>query len=144
MRTIALKIIASLIVIAIAIFLVQYFYRQSQASEDGSFHLIIMDENETIVFEGDIEFYQGEIFYETLERNFDLITQPPTFMGIVILGIENDQFSVLTNFTDQFLAIEVFDGTEYRKTAEGAVLIEPVDGDMFRIRVENVEEGPSS
>jgi hypothetical protein len=144
MKVIALKIIVSLIVISIAAFLVHYFFIQNQASKDGTFHLIIMDASEEIVYEGDLEFFEGDTFYDVLDRNFELTTQLPTFLGIVIIGIKNDQFTILTNFTDDFLAIEVYEDGLYRKTAEGAVLIEPEDGQMYRLRVENVLEGPSS
>jgi hypothetical protein len=144
MKVIALKIIVSLIVISIAAFLVHYFFIQNQASKDGTFHLIIMDASEEIVYEGDLDFFEGDTFYDVLDRNFELTTQLPTFLGIVIIGIKNDQFTILTNFTDDFLAIEVYEDGLYRKTAEGAVLIEPEDGQMYRLRVENVLEGPSS
>jgi hypothetical protein len=144
MKGIALKIIVSLIVISIAAFLVHYFFIQNQASKDGTFHLIIMDASEEIVYEGDLDFFEGDTFYDVLDRNFELTTQLPTFLGIVIIGIKNDQFTILTNFTDDFLAIEVYEDGLYRKTAEGAVLIEPEDGQMYRLRVENVLEGPSS
>ena len=144
MKGIALKVIVSLIVLSIAAFLVHYFFIQNQASNDGTFHLVIMDASETIVYEGDLEFFEGDTFYDVLDRNFELTTQPPTFLGIVIIGIENDEFTILTNFTDDFLAIEVYDDGEYRQTAEGAVLIEPEDGQLYRLRVEQVSEGPSS
>ena len=144
MKGIALKIAISLILLSIAAFLVHYFYNQNQALADGSFHLIIMDASEQILYEGDLEFFEGDTFYDVLDRNFELTTQPPSFLGIVIIGIANDDFSLLTNFTDDFLAIEIFDGTAYRKTAEGAVLIEPEDGQIYRLRVENVLEGPTS
>jgi len=144
MKSIALKIAVSLILLSIAAFLVHYFYNQNQASADGSIHLIIVDASEQILYEGDLEFFEGDTFYDVLDRNFELTTQPPTFLGIVIIGIQNDDFSLMTNFTDDFLAIEIFDGTAYRKTAEGAVLIEPEDGQIYRLRVENVLEGPTS
>ncbi|HBG33684.1 MAG: hypothetical protein A2009_02075 [Tenericutes bacterium GWD2_38_27] len=144
MKGIALKVIVSLIVLSIAAFLVHYFFIQNQASNDGTFHLVIMDASETIVYEGDLEFFEGDTFYDVLDRNFELTTQPPTFLGIVIIGIENDEFTILTNFTDDFLAIEVYEDGAYRKTAEGAVLIEPEDGQLYRLRVEQVSEGPSS
>jgi len=144
MKGIALKIIVSLIVISIAAFLVHYFFIQNQASKDGTFHLIIMNASEEIIYEDDLEFFEGDTFYDVLNRNFELTTQPPTFLGIVIVGIKNDQFTILTNFTDDFLAIEVYQDGIYRKTAEGAVLIEPEDGQIYRLRVENVLEGPSS
>jgi len=144
MKGIALKFIVSLIVMSIAAFLVHYFFIQNQASNGGTFHLIIMDASEQIVYEGDLEFFEGDTFYDVLDRNFELTTQPPTFLGIVIIGIANDAFTILTNFTDDFLAIEVFEDGLYRKTAEGAVLIEPEDGQLYRLRVEQVSEGPSS
>jgi len=144
MKGIALKIIVSLIVISIAAFLVHYFFIQNQASKDGTFHLIIMNASEEIVYEDDLDFFEGDTFYDVLDRNFELTTQPPSFLGIVIIGIKNDQFTILTNFTDDFLAIEVYEDGVYRKTAEGAVLIEPEDGQLYRLRVESVLEGPSS
>ena len=144
MKGIALKVVVSLIVLSIAAFLVHYFFIQNQASNDGIIHLIIMDASEAIVYEGDLEFFEGDTFYDVLDRNFELTTQPPTFLGIVIIGIQNDEFTILTNFTDDFLAIEVYDDGAYRKTAEGAVLIEPEDEQSYRLRVEQVSEGPSS
>jgi len=144
MKGIALKVIVSLIVLSIAAFLVHYFFIQNQASKDGIIHLIIMDASESIVYEGDLEFFEGDTFYDVLDRNFELTTQPPTFLGIVIIGIANNEFTILTNFTNDFLAIEVYDDGAYRKTAEGAVLIEPEDGQLYRLRVEQVTEGPSS
>ena len=144
MKGIALKIIVSLIVVSITAFLVHYFFIQNQAVDGGTFHLIVMDASEQIVFDGNLEFLEGDTFYDVLDRNFELMTQPPTFLGIVIIGISNDDFSITTNFTDDFIAIEIYDGTEYPKTAEGAVLIIPVDGQTYRLRVEDVSRGSTS
>jgi len=144
MKGIVLKVIVSLIVLSIAAFLVHYFFIQNQASKDGTFHLIIMNASEEIVYEDDLDFFEGDTFYDVLDRNFELTIQPPTFLGIVIIGISSNEFTILTNFTDDFLAIEVYEDGVYRKTAEGAVLIEPEDGQLYRLRVESVLEGPSS
>jgi hypothetical protein len=152
MKKIALKLFLSVIMILGLIFTIRFIYQDNLATGDGTIYLIILDIDETILFDGELEYFEGDSFFDILNRNFDLscanqnyqvdLTCEYTFnsfayKGKVLLGIKNEDFDIVTDWYNLFLAIEIDKGNGYYLATEGVSNIKFSDKDSFRISVRN-------
>ncbi|MBU1141974.1 MAG: hypothetical protein KKG64_05560 [Firmicutes bacterium] len=158
MKSIALKIVISIFVVMTAAIFVHYLTESNQASDDGKIRVIIVDENGQTVFDDDLIILQGDNFYDILNREFSLTCasssyqaddtcsddfQSFAYQGKILLGISNHDFNVQTNWSDNFLAIEQYDGTDYYLATQGVSNIDFLNKDRIRISVRSTSEGLS-
>jgi hypothetical protein len=152
MKQIVMKLFLSIIMILGLIFTIRFIYQDNLATSDGSIHLIILDIDETVLFDGDLAFFEGDSFFDILNRNF-LVTcanqnyqidsgceytfNSFAYKGKVILGIKNEDFDIITDWYHSFLAIEVNKGNGYYLATEGVSNIKFNDQDLFKISVRN-------
>ncbi len=156
MKTTVLKIAISIIVVLTAAILVHFLSVSNQASSDGTLRIVIVDETGETVFDDDVVFKENDTFYDLLQREFELTCasssyQPdtscsydfPSFVAEekILLGIANNEFNVQTDWSNSFLAFELFDGTDYYLATQGVNNIEFHDQDQIRISFQSVLEG---
>ncbi|MBN2300407.1 MAG: hypothetical protein JXC31_04370 [Acholeplasmataceae bacterium] len=142
MKSIVAKIVVSIVLVLIAVGLVYSLSTNNQAVDSGSLRIIIVDEQDMTVFDDWISFEVGDTLFDALDKSFILNYETYSF-GKIVLGISNNEFNVQTNWTDDFLAFEQFDGTNYYLATQGVSNIEFKDGDQIRISVRSVSGGLS-
>jgi len=155
MKNLIIKIIVSVVFIIAVFFTIKLFASENLSLTAGSIQLTIVDDQGVIVFEDDLAFYKGDSFFDILNRNFDLTCangsyqvdedctyefQSFGFQGKVLLGIKNDDFQVMSNWTNTFLSIEKYDGEAYKLTTVGVSNISFNDQDQFKISLKNAWE----
>lgn len=155
MKNLVIKIIFSVVIIIAVFFAIRFFTNENLSLTEGSIQLTILDGEGEVVFDDELIFHEGDSFYDILERNFELTCangsyqadetctyefQSFGFQGKVILGIENDEFSIISDWTNSFLAIEKYDGATYQLTTNGVSNLEFEDQDQFRISLKNAWE----
>ncbi|MDY0074409.1 MAG: hypothetical protein RBR75_00795 [Acholeplasmataceae bacterium] len=150
MKHLKLKIFISVIVVLIGLVLVRFLTMDNRAESDGIIYLYIEGENQVVVFEGELEFYQGDTFFDVLDRAFELTCanasyQPDTtcsytfqvgYQSKVILGIKNDDFELMTDWTHTFLSIYLYNDGIKELSTLGASNIPYQDEDTFLISYE--------
>lgn len=156
MKTNVLKIVVSVIVVLTAAILVHFLSVTNQASSDGTLRIVIVDENGETVFNDDVIFRENDTFYDVLQREFELTCASSSYQsdascsydfpsfaseGKILLGIANDDFNVQTDWSNSFLAFELFNGTDYYLATQGVTNIEFHDQDQIRISFRSVLEG---
>ncbi|MDI6453347.1 hypothetical protein [Peloplasma aerotolerans] len=152
MKKLAIKAIVSIVSIAIVFVAIRLLSNNHEADDDGFVHLTIVDGSGITVFEDDIEFFEGETFFDILSRSFDLTCanasyQPDpeclyTFQGFgyqgkAILGISSDHFTIITDWYTSFLAFEQHNGETYYISTSGPSHLPFNDGDKIRISVQD-------
>lgn len=155
MSHVKVKIIISVMVILVALVTIRLLTVENVSTDEGSIYLYITDQNQDTVFEGELSYIEGDSFYDILDRHFDLTCATQTYQpdetcsysfttpgakGKVILGITGEGFSVMTNWTDYFLAFYTYDDGEKRLTTVGPSNIPFQDGDQFMICYETIWE----
>jgi hypothetical protein len=140
-KLITAKTLMSIIALFVALSAIGMMVAQNRAKTDGDIHLIIENIEGQIVFEGDLSFYEGDSFYDILERHFTLtcanaqyqadstcqyeFVLGPSLPGAqaqkdrVILGIQHDDFNIQTNWTQSFLAFLVYQESDYVLATQG-------------------------
>ncbi len=142
MKSIIQKIALSIALVLITVGLVYSITVNSDAVGSGSLQIIIVDENDVIVFDDQVTFESGDNLFDVLDRAFEINSTTYSF-GKIVLGISNEDFNVETNWTDNFLAFEQYDGTDFYLATQGVSNIEFNDGDQIRISVRSVLGGLS-
>lgn len=119
MKHLKLKIVLSVLVILIGLVVIRLISVDNKAEGDGSVFLTIENDHQEVVFTGELEFYEGDSFYDILNRNFDLTCatanysvdedcsyefQGFEYQGKVILGIQGDDFDLMTDWKKTFLS----------------------------------------
>lgn len=155
MKNLVIKIIVSVVIIIAVFFAIQFFTDENLSLTSGSIQLVIVDQEGATVFDDELLFYEGDSFYDILNRNFELTCangsyqadetcsydfQSFGFQGKVILGIKNDDFLVMSDWTNSFLSIEKYNGEVYQLTTLGVSNIEFMDQDQFKISLKNAWE----
>jgi hypothetical protein len=148
-----IKIIISFIAIITIGAIVYQLMRPHQAESEGVIYLLIQDEDNQIVYDGEIPFFEGDTFYDILAREFSLICATQTYQaddtcaytfntiiyqGKVILGISGNDFELLTDWSHTFLAFEVLVDNNYVLSTQGPSHQIYQDQDYFRISVRRV------
>jgi hypothetical protein len=156
MKKLAIKAFISIVSIAIVFVAIRLLSNNHEAVSDGFVHVTIVDGQGITVFEDDIEFFENETFYDVLNRSFDLTCANSSYQadpdclytfqgfgyqGKVLLGISNDDFAVLTDWYNSFLAFEQFDGETYYLSTAGPSHLQFANGDKIRISVKDPWEG---
>ena len=154
-KHITFKAMITFAALLIAFVTIGFVTAQNRATSDGFIHLIIEDADGAVLFDDEIVFHDGESFYDILNRTFTLTCanahyQPdetcshgfvlgPSTNGRVpdkvILGIKGQHFDLMTNWTDQFLAFEVYVNQAYVLTTQGPSNLAFENGQSFRIKV---------
>ncbi|PKK99645.1 MAG: hypothetical protein CVV57_00920 [Tenericutes bacterium HGW-Tenericutes-2] len=155
MKNLVIKIIVSVVFIIAVFFTIKLFANENLSLTAGTIQVTIVDDQGIIVFDDELEFYKGDSFFDVLNRNFDLTCangsyqadedctyefQSFGFQGKVLLGIKNDDFEVMSNWTNTFLSIEKYDGTAYKLTTVGVSNISFDNHDRFKISLKNAWE----
>ena len=155
MRNLVIKIIVSVVIIIAVFFAIEHFTDENLSLTEGSIHLVIVDQEGITVYDDELLFYEGDSFYDILDRNFELTCangsyqadetcmyefQSFGFQGKVILGIKNDDFLIISDWTNSFLSIEKYNDDQYQLTTLGVSNIEFKDQDQFKISLKNAWE----
>lgn len=158
MKKTAIKIIITVVVLALSYLFITVFMVDNQAERDGEISLEILDSDDTLLYTGELDYEKGDTFFDVLDRHFDLTCatrtyQPdPTcsyafhgiaYQGHVLLGVEGDDFLLMTDWRHTFLAIELFDGETYVFATEGISNVPYEDYVGVRITVREAREGTS-
>ncbi len=163
MKKTAIKILITVVVLVLSYLFITVFMVDNQAERDGEIDLEILDSDDTLLYTGDLVYKKGDTFFDVLDRHFDLTCatrtyQPDptcsytfhgyTFHGIayqghVLLGLEGDDFALMTDWRHTFLAIELFDGETYDFATEGISNVPYEDYVGVRITVREAREGAS-
>lgn len=160
-KNITFKAILSLTVLFVAMFLIGRLTSESRAQEAGHIHLIIENAEGVILFDDMLSYETDDAFIDILKRHFEVTCangayQPdptcsfsfvlgPQVQGSsiredqVILGIQGDDFELMTNWTDDFLAFEMLVDNAYVLTTQGPSNLPFEDGQTFRIKVKNTQ-----
>jgi hypothetical protein len=155
MKNLITKILISVVLMIAVFFAIKYFTNENLSETNGSIHLLIENGDGLVMFDDDLSFYEGDSFYDVLDRNFDLTCangsyqadesctyefQSFGFQGKIILGIKNENFEIISDWTNSFLSIEKYDGQTYRLSTLGVSNLEFKDQDQFKISLKNVWE----
>ncbi len=158
MKKIVPKLFITAVIVLVAVILVRAFSNDHLAQSNGTIRVIIIDQAESTVFDGDIPFFVGDNFFEVLDRSFNLGCASSTYeadptcsytfnnfgsSSKVLLNISNNDFAITTDWTHTFLQFEKYDGVNYVLTTNGVSQIDFADGDIFRISVQTVLGGSS-
>lgn len=150
-----LKFILSLVVVLMGIVIIRLISENHRAEADGTIHLLIIDLEGETVFDDHIPFYQGDSFYDVLDRSFELTCATATYQqdetcsftfnnfayqGKVILGIKNQDFELISDWSNTFLSFHIYNGTDYILSTIGPSNIPFEEGDRFMIRCDEVGE----
>lgn len=150
-----IKFIISLVVVLAGIVVIRLISEDHTAEVDGFIHLTMIDLEGETIFDEDIPFYQGDSFYDILDRQFDLICATATYaqdetcsytfnnfayQGKVILGIKHDDVEIVSNWSNTFLAFYTYHESEYILSTVGPSNIPFENGDRFMIKHEHVGE----
>jgi len=148
-----IKIIISFIAVLTVGVIVYQLMRPHQAESEGVIYLLIQDEDNQILYDGEIPFFEGDTFYDLLDREFLLLCATQTYQvddtcsytfntfiyqGKVILGISGDDFELLTDWNNTFIAFEVLFNDAYVLSTQGPSHMAYKDQDHFRISVRRV------
>lgn len=148
MKHLKLKLLITAIVILIGFIAIRLLNVDHMANDEGSIYLYIQDENETIVFEGELDYKSGDSFYDILNRHFDLTCATATYQedpgcgydfqsfayqGKVVLGIKGNDFELITNWSDTFLSFYHYSEQQKVLATNGPSNIPFKDGDQFLI-----------
>ncbi len=107
------------------------------------------------MFDDDLIVKEGDSFFDVLDRKFAIICanalyqQDPTCSfsfalfddAKVVLGIQADDFEIITDWNNTFLAFEYFDGKEYRITSYGPSHLDFSNREKIRIIVRSSTGG---
>lgn len=152
MKPIIVKIILTLAVLLFGFLVIEFVFDRDLIHEAGEVELIIMNENEEVLFHEILPYLENESFFEILDDRFTLTCanqfyQPDdtcsfkfNVMGQenhVILGIKSDDFEVITDWDNTFLNIEVYSNGIFVDANQGFDMIELDDIDKIRIVVDD-------
>lgn len=153
MKPIYLKIILTIVVLLLGYLIIEFIFDRDLILSDGSIELVIVDEDGVIVYDEVIEYRENQTFFEILNENFELTCANRSYQADptcsyefklfsqthhVILGIKGESFTILTNWQDTFLNIEIYDGTNYVDSTIGVDGINLNDINKIRIIVDEV------
>jgi hypothetical protein len=152
MKPIVLKIILTLAVLLFGFLVIEFVFDRDLIHEAGDIELIIMDEDQEILFHEILPYEENQSFFDILNERFTLTCanqfyQPDdtcsfkfNVMGQenhVILGIKSDDFEVITDWDNTFLNIEIYDGEKFIDANQGFDMIELDDIDKIRIVIDD-------
>jgi hypothetical protein len=153
MKKTAIKIIISLLALAIVFGAVQLFSKDHAAKEDGYILLIILDEDGNVLFDDEIPYYIDDTFFDIINRKFSLTCANRYYQqdqtcnhdfvimdqkNKVLLGITGETFDVITDFNQTFIQIEVFNEITFVLATQGVSQLKFEDGSIIRLSVRRV------
>ena len=148
MKPIVIKIILTLAVLLFGFLVIEFVFDRDLIHEAGEIELIIMNQNEDIVFQDILPYQENESFFDILNKRFTLTCanqfyQPDdtcsykfNVMGQenhVILGIKSDDFEVISDWDNTFLNIEIYIDETYIDANQGFDMVQLDELDKIRI-----------
>ena len=152
MKPIVVKIILTLAVLLFGFLIIEFVFDRDLIHEAGEVELIIMNENEEVLFHEILPYQENESFFEILDDRFTLTCanqfyQPDdtcsfkfNVMGQenhVVLGIKSDDFEVITDWDNTFLNIEVYSDGTFVDANQGFDMIELDTVDKIRVVIDD-------
>lgn len=152
MKPIVLKIILTLAVLLFGFLVIEFVFDRDLIHEAGEVELIIMNENQEVLFHDFLAYEENESFFDVLNERFTLTCanqfyQPDdtcsfkfNVMGQenhVVLGIKSDDFEVITDWDNTFLNIEIYVDDTYVDANQGFDMIALDDVDKIRIVIDD-------
>jgi hypothetical protein len=148
MKPIVIKIILTLAVLLFGFLVIEFVFDRDLIHEAGEIELIIMNQNEDIVFQDILPYQENESFFDILNKRFTLTCanqfyQPDdtcsykfNVMGQenhVILGIKSDDFEMISDWDNTFLNIEIYIDETYIDANQGFDMVQLDELDKIRI-----------
>lgn len=152
MKPIVLKIILTFAVLLFGFLIIEFVFDRDLIHEAGEIELIIMDENQEILFHEILPYEENQTFFDVLNERFTLTCanqfyQPDdtcsfkfNVMGQenhVVLGIKSEAFEIVTDWDSTFLNIEIYNGENFIDANQGFDMIELDQVDKIRIVIDN-------
>lgn len=152
MKPIVLKIVLTLAVLLFGFLVIEFVFDRDLIHEAGEIELLIMNEDQVILFHEILPYEENESFFELLNERFTLTCanqfyQPDNtcsyqfnVMGQenhVVLGIKSDDFEVITDWDNTFLNIEIYDGKNFIDANQGFDMIELNEIDKIKIVIDD-------
>ncbi len=152
MKPIVIKIILTLAVLLFGFLVIEFVFDRDLIHEAGEVELIIMNENQEVLFHDFLAYEENESFFDVLNERFTLTCanqfyQPDdtcsfkfNVMGQenhVVLGIKSDDFEVITDWDNTFLNIEIYVDDTYVDANQGFDMIALDDVDKIRIVIDD-------
>ncbi len=152
MKPIVLKIILTLAVLLFGFLIIEFVFDRDLIHEAGEVELIIMNENEEVLFNEILPYQENQSFFEILDDRFTLTCanqfyQPDdtcsfkfNVMGQenhVVLGIKSDDFEVITDWDNTFLNIEVYSNGTFVDANQGFDMIALDTVDKIRVVIDD-------
>ena len=152
MKPIVLKIILTLAVLLFGFLIIEFVFDRDLIHEAGEVELIIMNENEEVLFNEILPYQENQSFFEILDDRFTLTCanqfyQPDdtcsfkfNVMGQenhVVLGIKSDDFEVITDWDNTFLNIEVYSDGTFVDANQGFDMIALDTVDKIRVVIDD-------
>jgi hypothetical protein len=153
MKKTAIKIIISILALAIVFGAVKLLSNPHVAQEDGSIHIIILDEEGVILFDDDVSFYVDDTFFDVINRKFNLTCANRYYQqdqscsyefvvmdqkNRVLLGIQNETFEIMTDFNQTFIQIEVLNDSTFVLATQGVNQLKFEEGSTIRLSVKRI------
>lgn len=152
MKPIVLKIILTLAVLLFGFLIIEFVFDRDLIHEAGEVELIIMNENEEVLFNEILPYQENQSFFEILDDRFTLTCanqfyQPDdtcsfkfNVMGQenhVVLGIKSDDFEVITDWDNTFLNLEVYSNGTFVDANQGFDMIALDTVDKIRVVIDD-------
>lgn len=152
MKPIVIKLILTVAVLLFGFLIIEFVFDRDLIHEAGDIELIIMNEDQEVLFHEILSYEENESFFEILNERFTLTcanqfyqidhTCSFTFnvMGQenhVILGIKSESFEMMTDWDNTFLNIEIYDGETFIDANQGFDMIQLENIDKIRIIVDD-------
>ncbi|AUD63723.1 hypothetical protein BK010_09015 [Tenericutes bacterium MO-XQ] len=152
MKPIVLKIILTITVLLFGFLIIEFVFDRDLIHEAGDIELIIMDENQEVLFHEILPYEENKSFFDILNERFTLTCanqfyQPDNTCSFkfnvmgqenhVVFGIKSEDFEVMTDWDNTFLNIEIYDGENFIDANQGFDMIELDKVDKIRIVIDD-------
>jgi hypothetical protein len=154
MKKIILKIVLTIAALLLGYIVINVIMGDGKTDGDGSFELIILDDNQDVVYNEILNYEKDQTFFDVLNENFELtcanrLYEPDStcsykftimqYKNHIILGIKSDEFDIMTDWDNTFIKIEIYNGNEYVRSTIGFDYVDIEDNKKIRISADLVE-----
>lgn len=148
------KICISILVLVFGLGIIYLITDTFRAHDIGSITLRIVDEDDVVVFEGDIDYQKNDTFFDILNRTFEITCanafyqkddscQFSFYIGNaeqkVILGIKGNDFEIDSDWRQTFIALYVFEDGTYVLAEKGFNQLTFINQGKYMIKVDRVQ-----
>lgn len=154
MKKIIIKIVLTLAALLLGYIVINVIMGDGKTDGDGSFELIILDDNQDVVYNEILNYEKDQTFFDVLNENFELTCANRLYeadstcsykftimqyKNHIILGIKSDEFDIMTDWDNTFIKIEIYNGNEYVRSTIGFDYVDIEENKKIRISADLVE-----